>query len=266
MAEAVVKKPTTKVIDTWKTKRWYKIISPQMLGANQIGETVAAEESQLIGRTINISLGAIINDMKKQNTNAILEITKINAGNAETEIKKLEIVPSSIRRMVRKGKERIDLSLVCATKDNVLIRIKPFVATRGKVGGSVLTKMTNLLDAVLRVEASRTNYENLMADVIHGKLQKTAKQRLNKLYPVKTSEIRSIEKTIFAGKLPPVPVLPEIVEEKLEETEEEKIAKKAQHEDNIEITEIKSEEKHQGKALSISSADEKQKKAKKAEA
>ncbi|MEK6886259.1 MAG: hypothetical protein AABW88_00320 [Nanoarchaeota archaeon] len=259
MAEqAPVKKPTTKVIDTWKTKKWYKILSPQLLGAQQIGETIAVEDSQLIGRTINISLGAVINDMKKQSTNAIFEITKVNAGVAETQIKKLEIVPSSIRRMVRKGKERIDLSLVCATKDNVIIRIKPFVATRGKVGGSVLTKMTNLLDAVLRVEASKTNYENLIADIIHGKLQKTAKQRLNKLYPVKTSEIRSVEKTMFAGKLPPIPVLPEIVEKQIEETEEDKISKKTRtkHEDNIGITEIKSDEVEE----------EKVKKSKKAEA
>ena len=97
---AVVKKPTGKVIDTWKTKKWYKINSPQLLGAQQIGETVAAEDSQLIGRTVSISLGAIINDMKKQSTNAVFEITKVNAGVAETEIKKLEIVPSSIRTAI----------------------------------------------------------------------------------------------------------------------------------------------------------------------
>jgi len=228
MAEAVIaKKSTTKVIDTWKMKRWYKIISPQLFGSNMVGETVAAEDSQLIGRTASLSLGILTGDMKKQSTNAILEITNVNAGNAETIIKRLEISPSSIRRMIRKGKERIDLSMVCATKDNIIVRIKPFFVTRGKVGGSVLTSMRNLIDAILRVEANKTTYENLIRDIIHGKLQREIKQRLNRLYPVKVSEIRSIEKTIFTGKLPEIPKLPEIREELAEQTEEEKIVKKA---------------------------------------
>ncbi len=223
----MVDKPkVSRVIDTWKQKRWYKIISPPSFGSRQIGETIAIDDAQVHGRTISVSLAAVTGDVKKQNTNAIFEVNNVKNDIAETILKKMEIAPSSIRRMMRKGRDRIDLSIVCATKDNVVCRIKPFLVTRSKTGGAVLTRMRKLLEDVLRVEANKVTFENLIRDVVIGKLQRTVKQYLNKLYPVRTSEIRSIEETVATKPLPPIPKLPEIKEEHIEETEEEKIEKK----------------------------------------
>ncbi len=250
MAEVIPTKKSAKVIDTWKTKKWFTVNSPALFGNRPIGETIAAEDSLVVGRTLKTSLAAVTGDVKRQNINIIFEITDLNQGVAQTKIKKIEVAPSSIRRLIRKGKERIDLSMICATKDNVVVRIKPFLVTRGKVGGSVLTKMRNLLDAALRVEAHKSNYENLIRDVVSGNLQRKVKMRLNKLYPVKTSEIRSIEATVFEGKLPPVPELEEIKEESAELTEEEKMERKvrAQKQEQLDIIEEKAEKKSKKKA------------------
>jgi len=222
----MVDKKGSRVIDTWKQKKWYKIVSPQFFGSNPLGETVASEDSQLIGRTVKVSLASVTGDVKKQNTSAIFEITGMKDGNAQTILKKMEISPSSIRRMIRKGKNRIDVSMVCATKDNVVLRIKPFLVTRALVGNSILTSMRKLLDSLLRVEADKATYESFTRDIISGRLQKKIKQYLNKIYPLRTVEIRSVEQIVFTGQLPPVPKLPEIKEETVEETEEEKIEKR----------------------------------------
>ena len=225
---ADVKKPiaSSKIVDKWKMKKWYRIVSPQMFGAQPIAESVAVEDSQLIGRTVSVSLSMVTGDSKKQNTNAVFEVNKVDAGNAYTVVKRLEIAPSSIRRMMRKGKDRIDLSMVCATKDNVAIRIKPFLVAKGKIGKTALTNTINLLDAILRVEAHKVSYEQLIRDVVTGKVQREIRQRLNKIYPLKAVEIRVVEKTVIVKPLPPIPVLPEIKEERIEETEEEKVEKK----------------------------------------
>ncbi len=224
---ATDKKPSSRVIDTWKTKKWYKVISPELFGNEQIGETVAVEDSQLMGRTATVSLAALTGDAKKQNVNATFEVVEVKAGSAHTRLKKMEIVPSSIRRMIRKGKERVDLSIICATQDNVVVRIKPFLVTRGKTGNAVLTDIRNMLEALLRVHVNKQPYDLVVTDIITGKFQKTIKQRLNRIYPVKALEVRSFESTTTTKTLPPIPDIPELVkEDDVQETEEEKIEKK----------------------------------------
>ena len=236
-------KKQARVVDTWKMKKWYKIVSPQLFGNMQIGETIAMEDAGVVGRTVKVSLATLTGDAKKQSTNIIFEINKINNGVAETIVKKLEIAPSSVRRMIRAGKDRVDNSFLCATKDNVIIRIKPFLVTRGKAGGSVLTTMRNLVQDIIRVEASKITYENVLHDVVSGKLQRTVKQYLSHVYPLKASEIRSLEVTTSAKPLPPLPVLPVHEEERMEDTEEEKIEKKVKAKAAEEVAEEVKEEK-----------------------
>ncbi|MBN2421207.1 hypothetical protein JXB27_02915 [Candidatus Woesearchaeota archaeon] len=265
----------SRIVDSWKMKRWYRVIAPAVFGNGQIGETIAAEESQLIGRTITTSLMNVIGDPKKQSLIGTFEIVSVNQGNAETKLKKLEIAPPSVRRMIRKGKERLDMSFLCATKDNVVVRLKPLLLTRGKTGGSVLTKIRHLADAVSRVEASKVSFDELVHSILSNRLQKMIKQRVNRLYPLRSVEIRALEISDFTGALPPIPTLPELIEEKAELTEEEKIEKtvKSRKEfvPNIGITDItkkedKTEEvKEEKKAEEKPKKEAKEKKAKKEE-
>ncbi len=243
----MAEKKASRVIDSWKQKKWYKIVSPEFMGARIIGETVAPDENSLIGRTVKISLSAVTGDVKKQNILAVFEIKEVKNNEAQTYLKRMEISPSSVRRMIRKGKNRIDLSILCGTKDNMVVRIKPFLVTRAQIGNSLLRKMRNMLDAVLRNEISNVVYDNLMIDILTGKLQKRVRQVVGKLYPLKSSEIRVVEKAATDKPLLPVPKLPEIKEEKIEETEEEKIEKKVKAKKEEEIPEEKKVKKAKAK-------------------
>jgi len=251
MAEPV--KKSSRVIDSWKLKRWYKVLAPAVFNNNLIGETVAAEEQSLIGRTLTTSLMNVVGEPKKQSIIGTFEIVSVKNGNAETRLKKMEIAPPSVRRMIRKGKERLDLSFLCATKDNVVVRIKPLLITRGKTGGSVLTKIREITETVSRIEANKISYEELIQDILTTKLQRRIRQVVNKLYPLKSAEIRAIEITTTAKPLPPIKELPEMKEEQFEETEEEKIEKK-----------VKAKEKESKEEASEETEEEKPKKAKKA--
>lgn len=235
---------TSRVVDTWKLKRWYTIVSPQMFGSRPLGETVAAEDSSMIGRTIMVSLMNVTGDVKRQNANVIFEVDAVQNGVAQTKVKKMEINPASIRRMVRKAKDRIDMSFVCATNDNKAVRIKPFLISRGQAGGAALTVIRKLTEDVARVEVSKLSYEGFVNEVVTGRLQKMIRDRVNKVYPVKIVEIRMFEITTVEKPLPPVPTLEEIETESSEEmTEEEKIEKKVKAKAEKEVEEIKAEKK-----------------------
>ncbi len=219
-------KKSSRVIDTWKQKKWYSILAPVLFGSGQIGETVAIDDEHVMGRTVNTSLMTVTGDPKKQNINGTFEIYSVKNGVAETRLRKLEILPSSVRRMIKKGKDRVDLSFICATKDNVVIRIKPLLVTRSHTGGSVLTAMRHMTDAVFRVEVNMLTFDELIHDILTTQFQKKAKIRLNKIYPLKAVEVRLIEITTTSKPIPPIPHLEELKEEVVQETEEEKIEKK----------------------------------------
>lgn len=231
-------KKTSRVVDTWKTKKWYDIQSPFVFGSRKIGETVSTDDQSLIGRTTKLSLMIVTGDVKKQSIIGTFEIMDVKNGVANTRVKQLEIAPSSVKRMIRKGKERIDMSMVCATKDNFVVRIKPLLITRGRTGGTTLTSIRKMVDAALRYEASKISYDQLISDIITGKLQKSVRFRLNKIYPLKSAEIRAIELTKTDKPLPAVPKLDEFKEEKAVETEEEKIEKKVKAKKEEEKVEV----------------------------
>ena len=86
---APIRKKTSRVQDTWKQKRWYKVLSPASFGSREIGEAVAIEESTLVGRTAKVSLMKVTGDPKKQNTSATFKIVKVVNGQALTQLKQL---------------------------------------------------------------------------------------------------------------------------------------------------------------------------------
>ena len=189
-------------------------------------------------------------DARKQNTSITFETSKVENGTVFTKVKKLQMNPNSLKRMIRKGKDRIDLSFLCATKDEKIVRIKPFVVTRNKVGGTALTDMRKLLEDVIRFEVNQVNFDTLTRDIVSGKMQKAVKQRLSKIYPVRSSEIRALETATTRKPLPPVPKLEPIQkkEKAVVETEEEKVVKKVKAKEAEKAAPKKVEEKPAEKA------------------
>ncbi|HME87248.1 MAG TPA: 30S ribosomal protein S3ae, partial [Candidatus Nanoarchaeia archaeon] len=59
-------KKSSRVVDTWKLKKWYKVLSPSYFGSVELGETVALEDALVLGRTVTTSLMNITGDPKKQ--------------------------------------------------------------------------------------------------------------------------------------------------------------------------------------------------------
>ncbi len=49
MARSVRKR---RMVDTWKTKKWYNVLAPKMFEEVKIGETIVSSPEDLIGRTL----------------------------------------------------------------------------------------------------------------------------------------------------------------------------------------------------------------------
>lgn len=194
----MAEKKTSKTISGWKKKKWFTIYAPEILKKIVIGETPANDASYLNKRTIKLSLMAITSDPKHQNFDIILEIDKITGLSASTRIKKYEMSASAIKRFVKRGRDRIDDSFVIDTKDGIKIRIKPLLITKENTTGSIIKKLRKYTKDLVIKQVRSSTYDVLMQDIISGKFTKQIKSSLNKIYPLKSFEIRAIQVLDFS--------------------------------------------------------------------
>lgn len=200
----VVKKkaPLTK-----KKKVWMQLIAPPLFGRAVLGETVVEEPKKMIGKTIELSLMSLTGDMKKQNVYVTFAVQDIVDGKGQTQIVRYDVSPSSIKRVVRRGRGRVDASFICQTKDGKKIQIKPFFLTTHETKRSILTSLRKYATGCIATYCAAYDYETIMKDIISGKLQSGLRTALHKIYPIKTSEIRMLHlaKDITQPTILPVP-------------------------------------------------------------
>jgi len=140
----------TRTIDPWKAKRWYPVYGPESMRRVFIGETPASEREKVLGREVRISLAAVTGEIKKQSTNVTFRITALDGNNAVSEIRKIEIASSHIRRQVRKGRDRIDDVFALKDSEGKSALLKILIITRGKINNSKKTLLKKLARQELR--------------------------------------------------------------------------------------------------------------------
>ena len=173
-----------------KKKQWYPIVAPKQFGEEVLGETLVSDPQLMLGKTLSHNLMNLTNDPKRQNININFEVISVQNNKGMTSIVGYEIIQSSVKRFVRRSNEKMDLSFVCDTADNVFVRIKPLLIAKSEVKGSVAARIRNTVVQYLAKTVKKLNYDDLMSEAISHKLQSEMKAALNKIYPLKICEIR----------------------------------------------------------------------------
>ena len=96
-----------------------------------------------------------------------------------------------IRRMMRKGTDYVEDSFLVECKDH-RIRIKPLLITRKRVSRRVLRGLREKARSEIINYVKDKSFDNLVLDVMNGKLQKELMPKLKKIYPLGMCEIRFI--------------------------------------------------------------------------
>ena len=173
-----------------KKKQWYPIIAPKQFDSVVLGETLVYEPSAMLGKTLSHSLMNLTNDVKRQNVNIHFKVVEVEGDKAKTMITGYEIIPSSVKRFVRRNSEKMDIAFTCETADNIFLRIKPLVITKADVKGSTAAKVRNSIVNLLIKTVKKMTYDEIINDIINRKMQEMMRANLNKIYPLKVCEIR----------------------------------------------------------------------------
>ena len=188
-----------------KKKGWYEILSPESMGRNVIGESTVYESQDLVGRTLKLNLSIIMNDMKKQNIDAEFEITSVKEGKAETEITGLYLTQSYMKRMVRRGKDKVDDSFLAVSKDKKTLRVKPVIITNSKAANALNTALRLKMRELVQEALNEKSAEEFFSDLVSQKFQRETKDKLSKIYPLRYIDVRQALE-VKNAKTPVIPV------------------------------------------------------------
>lgn len=177
-----------------KKKRWYHIIAPKSFRQQEIGETPSDEPEHLIGRNIKINASVITNDPKKQNQRIIFKIKEVKSDNAFTQLEGYELILSQVKRLSRKGGEKIEDSFSAVSKDGVKLQIKPIFTTRAKVKNSVMTALRKSIQAFVLEDLKNKDCDDFIAEVMMNKIQKQLKDHTKKILPLAGFEFKKVER------------------------------------------------------------------------
>ena len=182
-------------------KEWYPILAPKVFQNVVLGETYVYEPQEMMGKGLTSNLMNLTNDIKRQNININFKINHVENGKAMADIIGYNMLNSSIKRLVRRNIEKIDMSFSVTTSDNKPLRVKPLLITRSATKGTVVAKIRRVAQDYLVKHITANTYETFVNDLVSHKVQMGLKADINKIYPLRVCEIRNMSIVDLERKL-----------------------------------------------------------------
>ncbi|MGI0133033.1 MAG: 30S ribosomal protein S3ae [Thermoplasmata archaeon] len=194
--EAQPKKTTLArtVKDKWRSKHWYKVRAPGLFQNADLGETMASEPEQMVGRTLEVTLQDLSGgaDIGKAHIKLRFQVERVSGENvAESKFVGHELTSDYVRRLARRKRSKIDLSLPVRTKDGVDIILKPVAVGEQRLQTRLRAELRHKLRSLLVEEAAQKTAPEFVREMLQGELGKLLAHGLKTLYPLKKIEIRS---------------------------------------------------------------------------
>lgn len=184
------------VKDKWRSKRWFKVRAPGLFQHVELGETVASEPEQVIGRTLETTLPELsgVGDTGKAHIKLRFRVERISGdGVAEARFIGHDLTSDYVRRLARRKRSKIDTSLTVTTKDGVRVVLKPVAVGEQRLQTRLRAELRHKIVSILNEEAQGRASPEFVRGMLQGDLSKALQHGLKALYPLKKIEIRRSE-------------------------------------------------------------------------
>jgi small subunit ribosomal protein S3Ae len=196
--EGAAKKPALArtVKDKWRSKHWFKVRAPGLFQHVELGETVASEPEQVVGRTLETTLPELSGsaDAAKAHVKLRFRIERISGdGVAEARFIGHDLTSDYVRRLARRKRSKIDTALTVTTKDGVRVVLKPVAVGEQRLQTRLRAELRHKIVSILNEEAQLRTSPEFVREMLAGDLSKVLAHGLKTLYPLKKIEIRRSE-------------------------------------------------------------------------
>lgn len=188
-------KQKTKVVDKWKTKRWYSVLAPEIFDSREIGQVVSADDENLINRKVKVGLGDMVDSFSHSAayTSLYFRIKEVKGSTAYTGFVGHELAVGYVRTLARRRRSVIGEVDDVTTKDGKGIRVKMICITGLRVSEAVRTDVRKGLSAAIKEIASQMDFSSFVQEMVFGKLSAKLYAAVKKIGPIKRVEIRKSE-------------------------------------------------------------------------
>ncbi|HIQ32387.1 MAG TPA: 30S ribosomal protein S3ae [Methanothermococcus okinawensis] len=187
--------------DTWKTKVWYNIYTPQAFGGVLIGETPANDPARIIGRVAEVSLQDLINDPAKHMIRMYFKINGVSGNNATTQFIGHDTTREYIKSLIRRRMSKITSIVDVKTKDNYKIRVKAMVLTAYRARDCHKTDIRKKTEEIIRETAKNSTFPEFVQAMLLDELSTKIYEECKKIFPLKKVEIYKSEVLEFGKPL-----------------------------------------------------------------
>lgn len=196
-----------KKVDSWKEKKWYTIAAPEFLNRATVGQTIASDPALLTDRIIETTVGEMAGDMSKNNIKMRFRIVRVNGDVAETVFLGHHLTNDYLRSIVKRQTSKVDAVLTVRTADGYIVTIKPTCFTVKRARTSQIKAIRNLMTRIVVRRAVKSNFEDLVQEIVTGKLSSMVYKQTKNIYPLRRVEIRKTEvvKTPAQRRVPKAP-------------------------------------------------------------
>lgn len=192
-----------------KAKQWYKVIGPEMFGRTPVGETISNDPTRIVGRVIETTLGELTNNFSKQNTKLKFRVDRVAGDSAYTKFVGHEMTTDYIRSLVKRRTSRIDSIVDVTTTDGYQVRVKPSCFTVKRARANQVKSIRELSKQVVLAKAVGLDLNQLIQEVVLGKLSLDIYKEAKAVYPLRRVEVRKTEIKAEPSSAGPAPMAPE---------------------------------------------------------
>tara|TARA_B100000287_G_C20665584_1_gene791647 strand:- start:1712 stop:2632 length:921 start_codon:yes stop_codon:yes gene_type:complete len=172
--------------DKWKAKRWFSIRAPRNPWSFKvIGETLAEEESMLVGRPYEIMQNELDGDFSKMHVKIRFRIKEVLGTDALTEFVGHDVMKDFVRRQIRRDRGKIDDTVDVVTEDGFFIRIKPFIVTRSRVKASQKQETRSVARDEIIKFCAKSTWIDVQKALMSGSLEEIVTKAVAKIQPVR---------------------------------------------------------------------------------
>lgn len=177
-----------------KGKKWYALVAPNMFEEKIIGGTPVGDPKSLKGRTVDVNLVKLIDDLSKYYIKFYFKVKGVEGDKAFTEFEGMECLKDYLSRMIRYGIKKIDTVQDLKTKDGKKIRVKTMIVTSKKMKKNVKIALKKFVQKRIKEEVESKPLDEFLEGVIYDEIKKSLINEGSKIYPIRSFEIKKIER------------------------------------------------------------------------
>lgn len=185
------RKSRSKIVDKWKEKSWYQVMSPGYIVEKSLGETPASDPELLQGRVIEMAKLGVLDDMFNDiNLKIRFRISAVEGNVCRTEFAGHEVAKEQIRSQIRRNRSKIESIQNVSTKDRARLRVSSIAVTPMRCGTSTQKIVRKTIGDLIKTRAKEQVFTDFAKNMVNGDIAREVREAVNKIFPVVMVDIR----------------------------------------------------------------------------